>query len=90
MTAYRDAIQYVHDQTVRLMNKGLTGRQCAEVESWWCDLSGLSWVNRTHTALSLAAAVNTDFSCQRVRLPPHLRHHPYLIEYYGTVEWSVR
>ena len=37
MTAYRDAIQYVHDQTVRLMNKGLTGRQCAEVESWWCD-----------------------------------------------------
>ena len=31
LTAYRDAIQFVHDQTVRLMNKGLTGRQCAEV-----------------------------------------------------------
>lgn len=38
------------------MNKGLTGRQCAET----------------------------------VKLPPHLRNHPYLIEYYGTVEWSVR
>merc|ERR1719445_235369 len=56
LTVYRDAIQFVHDQTVRLMNKGLTGRQCAEA----------------------------------VKLPPHLREHPYLIEYYGTVEWSVR
>ena len=56
LTAYRDAIQFVHDQTVRFMNKGLTGRQIAEV----------------------------------VRLPPHLRDHPYLAEHYGTVEWSVR
>ena len=39
LTAYRDAIQFVHDQTVRLMNKGLTGRQCAEV------ITGLSLVN---------------------------------------------
>ena len=31
VTAYRDAIQFVHDQTVRFMNKGLTGRQIAEV-----------------------------------------------------------
>ena len=56
VTAYRDAIQYVHDQTVRYMNKGLSGREIAEI----------------------------------VRLPPHLRDHDYLIEYYGTVEWSVR
>ena len=56
VTAYRDAIQYVHDQTVRFMNKGLSGQEIAEI----------------------------------VQLPPHLRHHPYLIEYYGTVEWSVR
>jgi len=56
VTAYRDAIQYVHDQTVRYMNKGLTGNQIAEV----------------------------------VKLPPHLQSHPYLIEYYGTVEWSVK
>merc|ERR1719232_2461343 len=54
--AYRDAIQFVHDQTVRYMNKGLSGREIAET----------------------------------VKLPPHLRGHPYLIEYYGTVEWSVR
>ena len=50
----RDAIQFVHDQTVRLMNKGLTAREIAA----------------------------------RVKLPPHLATHPYLIEYYGTVEWS--
>ena len=50
----RDAIQFVHDQTVRLMNKGLAPREIAA----------------------------------RVKLPPHLATHPYLIEYYGTVEWS--
>ena len=46
--------QFVHDQTVRLMNKGLAPREIAA----------------------------------RVKLPPHLATHPYLIEYYGTVEWS--
>ena len=56
MTAYRDAIQFVHDQTVRFMNKGLSGRETAEV----------------------------------VRLPDHLASRPYLTEYYGTVEWSVK
>jgi hypothetical protein len=25
-----------------------------------------------------------------VKLPDHLANHPYLIEYYGTVEWSVK
>ena len=56
ITAYRDAIQFVHDQTVRYMNKGLSGREIAEI----------------------------------VKLPAHLQEHPYLIEYYGTVEWSVK
>jgi len=56
LTAYRDAIQFVHDQTVRYMNKGMSGREIAET----------------------------------VKLPAHLATHPYLIEYYGTVEWSVR
>jgi alkyl sulfatase BDS1-like metallo-beta-lactamase superfamily hydrolase len=56
LTAYRDAIQYVHDQTIRGMNQGLT----------------------------------PDELVGSVRLPPHLRDHPYLQEFYGTVEWSVR
>jgi len=56
LTAYRDAIQFVHDQTIRGMNSGLTPDELVEV----------------------------------VKLPPHLRDHPYLRELYGTVEWSVR
>ncbi len=56
LTAYRDAIQFVHDQTLRGMNQGL----------------------------------GPDELVERVRLPDHLRHHPFLQEFYGTVEWSVR
>jgi alkyl sulfatase BDS1-like metallo-beta-lactamase superfamily hydrolase len=56
LTAYRDGIQYVHDQTIRGMNRGLTPDELVEA----------------------------------VKLPPHLRDHPYLQEFYGTVEWSVR
>ena len=56
LTNYRDAIQYVHDQTVKGMNERLTPDQLVE----------------------------------RVKLPAHLANKPYLFEYYGTVEWSVR
>ena len=56
LTAYRDAIQFVHDQTVQGINRGLTPDELVEV----------------------------------VKLPPHLAEHPYLQEYYGKVEWSVR
>jgi len=56
LTAYRDAIQYVHDQTVRGINQGLTPDELVEI----------------------------------VKLPSHLKNHPYLAEHYGTVAWSVR
>ncbi len=56
LQVYRDAIQFVHDQTVRLMNKGLT----------------------------------PDEIVHQVHLPDHLATHPYLLEFYGTVAWSVR
>ncbi len=56
LTAYRDAIQYVHDQTIRGINRGLT----------------------------------PDDLVEEVELPEHLKSHPYLQEFYGTVEWSVR
>ena len=53
----RDGIQFIHDQTIRFMNQGLTPDELAEV----------------------------------VELPPHLANEkPYLREYYGTVEHSVR
>ncbi len=56
LRAYRDAIQFVHDQTVRYMNRGLTPDQIVK----------------------------------RVRLPEHLASQPYLQEFYGKVDWSVR
>jgi len=56
LAAYRDAIQYVHDQTVRGINKGMTPDQLVAF----------------------------------VKLPDHLRDHPWLTEFYGTVAWSVR
>jgi alkyl sulfatase BDS1-like metallo-beta-lactamase superfamily hydrolase len=56
LTNYRDAIQFVHDQTIRCMNLGLT----------------------------------PDETVEQVKLPQHLARLPYLREYYGTVEWSVR
>ncbi len=56
LTDYRDAIQFVHDQTIRNMNAGLT----------------------------------PDEIVARVRLPSHLAEKPYLHEYYGRVDWSVR
>lgn len=56
LTAYRDAIQYVHDQSVRGINKGMT----------------------------------PDELTQFVELPPHLAAHPWLQEFYGSVDWSAR
>jgi alkyl sulfatase BDS1-like metallo-beta-lactamase superfamily hydrolase len=56
LTNYRDAIKFVHDQTIRGINLGLTAHEIVE----------------------------------RVKLPPRLAQQPYLQEYYGTVEWSVR
>ena len=56
LTDYRDAIQFVHDQTIKAMNNGLTLQEIVET----------------------------------VKLPPHLADKPYLQEFYGRVDWSVR
>ena len=53
---YRDAIQFVHDQTVYWMNRGLTPNEIVE----------------------------------KVKLPRHLKDSPFLQEFYGQVDWSVR
>jgi uncharacterized sulfatase len=56
LSAYRDGIQSVYDQTLEGMKKG----------------------------------ERPDELVAHVKLPPHLAESPYLQEYYGTVEWSVR
>ena len=55
ITIYRDTIQFVHDQTVRFLNQGLTPDEIIGNEL--------------------------------IQLPQNLREHPYLQEFYGTVEW---
>ncbi|MGH2588594.1 MAG: alkyl sulfatase dimerization domain-containing protein [Dehalococcoidia bacterium] len=57
LVAYRDALQYIHDQTVRLMARGLTPDELVE---------------------------------EVADLPPRLRVHPWLGEFYGTVRQTVR
>ncbi len=53
---YADGVRFVHDQTIRFMNEGLTPDEIVE----------------------------------KVKLPPHLSKSPYLQEFYGRVDWSVR
>ena len=57
LLAYRDAMQYIHDQTVRLIARGLTPDELVEAVS---------------------------------ELPPRLRDHPWLGEFYGAVKQIVR
>ncbi len=56
LTAYRDGIRSVYDQTIEGIKKG----------------------------------ERPDELVAHVKLPAHLARSPYLQEYYGTVEWSVR
>ena len=36
------------------------------------------------------SGLHPDEITQVVKLPPHLQEHPYLQEFYGTVEWSSK
>ena len=56
LTDYADGVRFVHDQTIRYMNLGLT----------------------------------PDEITQKVILPEHLSESPYLKEFYGRVDWSVK
>lgn len=56
LTSYRDAIQLVHDQSIRLANRGYHRNEIGRM----------------------------------ITVPDHLRSHPYLQEFYGTLEWSAK
>lgn len=56
LTAYRDGIKSILDQTIQGMRQG----------------------------------ERPDELVQHVKLPPHLAENPYLQEFYGGVEWTVR
>jgi alkyl sulfatase BDS1-like metallo-beta-lactamase superfamily hydrolase len=52
LTAYRDAIQYVHDQTIRYMNKGYTPEQLVEVVVLPLHLAGNPWLGEFYGTVS--------------------------------------
>ena len=56
LTNYSEAIRFIHDETVKGINRGMTPDELVEF----------------------------------VQLPQHLKEDPWLVEYYGTVAWSVR
>ena len=57
ITTYANAIEFIHDQSVRFINK---------------------YVHPDEAATKL------------IKLPKGLAEHPYLQQFYGTVEWSVK
>jgi alkyl sulfatase BDS1-like metallo-beta-lactamase superfamily hydrolase len=48
LTAYRDAIQFVHDQTIRYMNQGYTPEQLVELVKLPDHLAGHPWLNEDY------------------------------------------
>lgn len=52
LTAYRDGIQYVHDQTVRHMNRGLAPDELAEVVQLPDHLREHPWLGENYGAVS--------------------------------------
>ncbi|ELU18902.1 hypothetical protein CAPTEDRAFT_210380 [Capitella teleta] len=53
---YADAIQFIHDQSLRYLNRD----------------------------------VHPDQAAKMIKLPEQLARHPFLLQFYGTVEWSVK
>ena len=84
----------MHDQTVRWMNKvaggiwreqeGVRRGQGGARREQGGSREGAGRSKEQPPFLSLQG-VSVREIAERVRLPPHLASHPYLVEYYGTV-----
>lgn len=54
LTAYRDAIQYTHDQTIRFMNKGMTADELVEVVKLPKHLANHPWLGEHYGTVAHA------------------------------------
>ena len=54
--------------------------------------TNLEYLQLVHdqTVRYMNKGLQPDQITQLVRLPPHLEDHPFLQQFYGTVEWSVK
>ena len=75
LTAYRDAIQYLHDQTVRLINKGATPDELMEHVAMPPHLAGHEWLGEfygsyKHSAPAIYAGYVGWFDGDPAKLDP--------------------
>ena len=88
LTCYRDAIQFVHDQTIKYMNRG---NRWKEVNYMKSNLYHENKFIITDTIYILVfLGLHPDEITQQVKLPPVVETNPFLREFYGTVEWSSK
>ncbi|RKF20365.1 MBL fold metallo-hydrolase [Alginatibacterium sediminis] len=75
LTAYRDAIQYTHDQTIRYMNKGLTPDELVEVVKLPSHLAQHPWLGEhygtvAHAVRQIYVGYNGFFEADPWQLEP--------------------
>ncbi|MBM7037863.1 MBL fold metallo-hydrolase [Vibrio sp. 188UL20-2] len=75
LTAYRDAIQYTHDQTIRYMNKGMTPDELVEVVKLPDHLASHPWLGEhygtvAHAVRQIYVGYNGFFEADPWQLEP--------------------
>ncbi|MGY5453059.1 alkyl sulfatase dimerization domain-containing protein [Agarivorans sp. MS3-6] len=75
LTAYRDAIQYTHDQTIRFMNKGMTPDELVEVVKLPKHLAEHPWLGEhygtvAHAVRQIYVGYNGFFEADPWQLEP--------------------
>lgn len=75
LTAYRDAIQYTHDQTIRYMNKGMTPDELVEVVKLPKHLAAHPWLGEhygtvAHAVRQIYVGYNGFFEADPWQLEP--------------------
>ncbi len=97
-TSYRDVVKWARSlDTMRVIGaehlvpshtRPVSGRETInDLLTAYAD--GIRFVH-DQTVRGMNMGMDPGALAEFVQLPPHLKNHPYLQEYYGTVRWSVR
>ncbi len=97
-TSYRDVVKWARsldamraigaDYLVPSHTRPVSGREAiSDLLTAYAD--GIRFVH-DQTVRGMNMGMDPGALVEFVQLPPHLKNHPYLQEYYGTVRWSVR
>ncbi len=97
-TSYRDVVKWAQnldamralgaEHLVPSHTRPVSGRETiSDLLTAYAD--GIRFVH-DQTVRGMNMGMDPGALVEFVQLPPHLKNHPYLQEYYGTVRWSVR